>query len=199
VPGSIGSSYDHFHEDFQRYWPTDERHTDVDVVRDGAVGNGAGRQGNVRRRRLAELPVGSARSVFHFDVQVSVAKSTHAGIPRRRCLRQRLVERVRFWPFDGCEVPAGRSAIAEIYPAFWSRGFARDGRTGDQHDAFSIAAWLAMADRDGSLATCLRPALTPSERTVARVEGSILAVAGALDSSGTVWMVEDRGAGDSLH
>ena len=27
-----------------------------------------------------------------------------------------------------------------------------EGRTGDQHDAYSIAAWLSRADRDGSLA-----------------------------------------------
>jgi hypothetical protein len=24
--------------------------------------------------------------------------------------------------------------IAEVYPALWSRGFANEGRTGDQHD-----------------------------------------------------------------
>ena len=57
--------------------------------------------------------------------------------------------RVHFWPFDGWDIPAGRSAIAEVYPALWSRGFANEGRTGDQHDAFSIAAWLSRADRDG--------------------------------------------------
>jgi hypothetical protein len=32
--------------------------------------------------------------------------------------------------------------VAEVYPALWSCGFAREGRTGDQHDAYSIAAWL---------------------------------------------------------
>jgi hypothetical protein len=36
---------------------------------------------------------------------------------------------------DGWEVPAGRSAIAEVYPALWSRRFAREGRGADQHDA----------------------------------------------------------------
>ena len=52
------------------------------------------------------------------------------------------------------------------------------GRTGDQHDAFSIATWLAGADRDGRLAAFLKPDLTPHERTVAQVEGWILGVAG---------------------
>jgi type I restriction enzyme, S subunit len=156
-------------------------------------------EASTSRTRLTELRAGSAKSVFHFDVQGSVAKSTHAGIPWLRFLRQRLGPRVHFWPFDGWAVPSDRSAIAELYPALWSRGFAREGRTGDQHDAFSIAAWLAMADRDGSLATFLRPRLSPPERTVAQVEGWILGVAGALDSSGTATMVEDRGTGDSLH
>ena len=86
-------------------------------------------------------------------------------------------ERVHFWPFDGWDIPAGRSAIAEVYPALWSRGFAREGRTGDQHDAFCIAAWLSRADRDGSLAAFLKPDLTPPERTLAQVEGWILGAA----------------------
>lgn len=188
-----------FLDDFQRHWPTDGDHTYVDFVRDGAVGNGAARQGNARWRRLTELRAGSAKSVFHFDVQGSVAKSTHAGIPWLRFLRQRLGSRVHFWPFDGWEVPAGRSAIAEVYPALWSRGFARDGRTGDQHDAFTIAAWLAIADRDGSLATFLQPRLNAPDRTVAQVEGWILGVAGALDSFGKTTIIDGRGADDSLH
>jgi hypothetical protein len=53
----------------------------VDFVRDGVVGNGAARMGNARWRRLTEERSGTAKSVFHFDVQGSVAKSTHAGIP----------------------------------------------------------------------------------------------------------------------
>ena len=137
--------------------------------------------------------------MFHFDVQDSVTKSTHAGIPWLRFLRQRLGPRVHFWPFDGWEVPPGRSAIAEVYPALWSRGFARDGRTGDQHDAFSIAAWLAMADRDGSLATFLQPHLSAPDRTVAQVEGWILGVAGALDFFRKTATIDGRGADDSLH
>ena len=66
--------------------------------------------------------------------------------------------------------------IAEAYPALWSHGFARQDRTGDQHDAFSIAAWLSRADRDGSLAAVLKPGLSPLERTIAQVEGWILGV-----------------------
>ena len=109
-----------------------------------------------------------------------MAKSTHAGIPWLRFMRQRLGGRVHFWPFDGWEIPAGRSVIAEVYPALWSRSFAREGRAPDQHDAYCVAAWLARADHDGSLAAFLKPDLTGSERTVAEVEGWILGVAGDL-------------------
>ncbi len=169
-----------FLDDFQHYWPTDEN-IYVDFVRYGSVGDGAARGGNSRWRRLTEERAGSAKSVFHFDVQGSVAKSTHAGIPWLRFIRQRLGSRVHFWPFDGWDIPAGRSAIAEVYPALWSRGFARENRTGDQHDAFSIAARLSRADRDGSLAAFLKPDLTPPERTVAQVEGWILGVGGLVE------------------
>ncbi|MFN3548591.1 MAG: hypothetical protein ACK4U0_13970 [Mesorhizobium sp.] len=165
-----------FLDDFQRHWPTDEDHVYVDFVRDGIAGNGAARSGNARWRRLTEERAGGAKSVFHFDVQGSVAKSTHAGIPWLRFIRQRLGARVHFWPFDGWDIPAGRSAIAEVYPALWSRDFVNEGRTGDQHDAFSIVAWLSRADRDGSLAALLNPDLSPPERTVAQVEGWILGV-----------------------
>ena len=166
-----------FLDDFQRHWPTDEDDTYVDFVRDGTIGNGAARTGNARWRRLTEERVGGPKSVFHFDVQGSVAKSTHAGIPWLRFIRQQLGDRVHFWPFDGWDIPEGRSAIAEVYPALWSRPFAREDRTGDQHDAFSITAWLSHADRDCSLAGFLNPSLTAPERTTAQVEGWIMGVA----------------------
>jgi hypothetical protein len=100
--------------------------------------------------------------------------------------------RVHFWPFDGWDIPPGRSAIAEVYPALWSRGFARQDRTGDQHDAFSIAAWLARADRNGSLSAFLKPNLTPPERTVAQVEGWILGVPGLIRAGGHDRLVARR-------
>src|SRR5262245_25379582 len=170
-----------FLDDFQRYWPTDDDHAYVDFVRDGMMGKGAARAGNARWRRLTEERAGGAKSVFHFDVQGSVAKSTHAGIPWLRFVRQRLGERVHFWPFDGWDIPAGRSAIAEVYPSLWRRRFAPEGRTPDQHDAFCIAAWLVRADRDGTLAGFLMP---PAERAVAQVEGWILGVPGLIRAAG---------------
>ncbi len=163
-----------FLDDFCNYWPTDEDKTYVDFVREGVCGNGAARSGNSRWRRLTESRAGMAKSVFHFDVQGSVAKSTHAGIPWLRSLRLKLPGRVHFWPFDGWHIPAGRSAIAEVYPSLWSRRFAREARSADQHDAYSAAAWLRHADEDGSLSRFLDPNLAPNERVVAQTEGWIL-------------------------
>ncbi|MBI3628354.1 MAG: hypothetical protein HY217_02020 [Candidatus Rokubacteria bacterium] len=165
-----------FLDDFQHHWPTDEDHTYVEFVRDGARGDGAARSGNPRWRRLTEIRAGGAKSVFHFDVQGAVAKSTHAGLPWLRYLHQQVGGRVRFWPFDGWDMPAGGSVVAEVYPALWSRSFAREGRTADQHDAYSVAAWMRRADDDGNLAEFFEPSLTPAERTAAQTEGWILGI-----------------------
>jgi len=173
-----------FLDDFQRHWPTDEKNMYVDFVREGLYGNGAARSGSPRWRRLTEIRAGGAKSVFHFDVPGSVAKSTHAGIPWLRFIRGKLGQRVHFWPFDGWDVPSGRSVIAEVYPALWNRNFAREDRTRDQHDAWCIAASLARADRDGTLASLLNPDLPPQERGIAQVEGWILGVPGYVRMDG---------------
>jgi hypothetical protein len=165
-----------FLDDFLRHWPTDEDNTYVDFVREGIRGNGAARSGNPRWRRLTEVRAGGAKSVFHFDVQGSVAKSTHAGLPWLYYLRRQAGDRVHFWPFDGWDVPPGRSVIAEVFPSLWRHGFEHEGRSRDQHDAYSIAAWMRRADLDGSLAEFFKPSLTLAERTVAEVEGWILGI-----------------------
>jgi hypothetical protein len=170
-----------FLDDFQRHWPTDDDHTYVDFVRDGSIGNGAARTGSARWRRLTEERARGAKSVFHFDVPGSVAKSTHAGIPWLRYIRRRLGDRAHFWPFDGWRIPPGASAIAEVYPSLWRRTMASEDRTPDQHDAYCIAAWLSRADRNGTLAAYLKPHLSSSELTAAQVEGWILGVPGLID------------------
>jgi hypothetical protein len=162
-----------FLHDFQRHWPTDEDHMYVDFIRDGSRGCGAERPGNSRWRRLAEERC-RAKSVFHFDVQGSVAKSTHAGLPWLRFLRAELGERVFFWPFDGWVPPAGRTVAAEIYPALWSRTFPTEGRKAHQHDAYSAARWMQESDSAGKLGEHFEPRLTSAERTQASVEGWIL-------------------------
>ena len=165
-----------FLDDFHRHWPTDEDHVYVDFIRDGLRGNGTERAGSARWRRLTEERAGSAKSVFHFDVAGSVAKSTHAGIPWLPYLRRQLGEGLHFWPFDGWQIPAGRSAVVEVYPTLWKHAYPANGRTSDQHDAYSVAAWLREADLEGQLARFLNPELTAPQRAVAGVEGWILGV-----------------------
>ena len=164
-----------FLDDFQRHWPTDSEDTYVDFIRHGSVGNGDARSGNARWRRITEVRAG-AKSVFHFDVPGSVAKSTHAGLPWLRYLRRELGKRIHFWPFDGWEIPIGKSSLAEIYPSLWSKKHPREGRTADQHDAYVAAAWLRQVDLDGSLVNYLYPSMLPGEYNVARLEGWILGV-----------------------
>lgn len=166
-----------FLDDFQRHWPTDVEGVSVSDIREGRRGNGVARAGNPRWMRLAELWTPSAKSVFQFDVQGQVANSTHAGLPWLRRIRERCGVRVHFWPFDGWEIPEGRSVLAEVYPSLWMRRFPREGRDGDRHAAYSAAAWLRRADLDGSLPFFLDPPLESEERNSARVEGWILGVA----------------------
>lgn len=164
-----------FLDDFQHHWPTDDDNLYVDFIRDGLIGNGAARSGDARWRRMTEHRC-RAKSIFHFDVQGSVAKSTHAGLPWLRYLRNQLGDQVHFWPFDGWTPPPDRSVIAEVYPALWSRMFPSDDRNPHQHDAYSVARWMQASDAAGGLAAQFHPPLSPAERTLAQLEGWILGV-----------------------
>lgn len=164
-----------FLDDFQRHWPTDENHLSVDFIREGVWGNGAARTGSSRWRRMTEER-SRAKSVFHFDVPGSVAKSTHAGLPWLRYLRQQLGDKIHFWPFDGWLPQPGRSVIAEVYPALWSRSFSCEDRNPHQHDAYSAARWMQESDAADTLATFFYPQLRSAERTLAQLEGWILGI-----------------------
>jgi hypothetical protein len=163
-----------FLDDFQNHWPTD-KNIWVDNVRHGTEGNGNARKGDPRWRRLTELRC-RGKSVFHFDVPGSAAKSSHSGLPWLRFIRKQLGDTVHFWPFDGWSIPNGKSVIAEVYPALFSHSFAKDGRTDDQHDAFSVAAWLSEIHQNGKLNTYLQPSFALNERATAEIEGWILGV-----------------------
>ncbi len=166
-----------FLDDFQCHWPTDDDHTYVDFVREGSCGNAAARGGDPRWRRITEVRARAAKSVFHFDVQGSVAKATHAGVPWLRYLRQHLGRNAHFWPFDGWDVPPNGSVIAEVYPSLWNKTIPQGERTSDQHDAFSTAEWLRRSDADGTLSKVFCPQLEPHDRKTAEIEGWILGVA----------------------
>ena len=165
-----------FLDDFQRHWPTDGDDIRVEDVRKGEVRRGAARTGNARWRRVTEVRSGSAKSVFHFDVPGSVAKSTHAGLPWLRYLRMRVGGRVHFWPFDGWVVPVGKSAVVEVYPRLWAGSFAQGERTDDQHSAYSVVAWMREADIGGRLPGFFGVRWVGEEWVVARIEGWILGV-----------------------
>lgn len=165
-----------FLEDFQRHWPTDGDEVRVDSVREGELGDGAARSGNTRWRRLTERRAGGAKSVFHFDVQGSVAKSTHSGLPWLLHLRRSLGAGLHFWPFDGWQPAAGCSVIAEIYPSLWRARYPAPELTGDQQDAFAVASWLRDTDQALTLPSYLAPRLSPDEQALALMEGWILGV-----------------------
>jgi len=172
----VPHEWDRFLDDFCVHWPTDGDHTYVDFVRDGACGNGAARMGSTRWKRVAEMRSKSAKSLFHFDVQGSVAKSTHSGLPWLRFIRRNVQRPLHFWPFDGWEIPAGSSAVVEVYPRLWNRDYPAGERNPDQHDAWVVAEWMRTADANGELGRVLQPSLEPAVRRAAEVEGWILGV-----------------------
>ena len=165
-----------FLRDFCAHWPTGAPGVRVEDIRRGRGGRGVLRGGSSRWRRVAEVRAG-AKSVFHFDVPGSVAKSTHAGLPWLEYLDSECGERVHFWPFDGWAAPSGKSLIAEVYPSLWKGDFPCEGGTQDQRDAYAIARWLREADADGRLSAAMRLGLRGEEQDVAAVEGWILGVA----------------------
>lgn len=159
-------------DDFVAHWPADRPGVSVESLRESNA-----RTGSSRWRRLAERRT-RAKSVFHFDVPGSVAKSTHAGLPWVRMLRRTLGARLHVWPFDGWTVPPGRSVLAEVYPALWSPAWPRQDRTQDQHDAYAVAAQLAALQDLGALDRLFHPPLDPETARIAeQVEGWILGVA----------------------
>lgn len=164
-----------FLEDFHQHWPSDEENISVDFIRKGFCGKAASRMGLSCWRRMTEMRC-RAKSVFHFDVQGTVAKSTHAGLPWLLYLRRQLGQRLHFWPFDGWIPPSDRSVIAEVYPALWSKTFPIADRTPDQHDAYSVARWIQETNATGKLSTYFHPPLSPMEKSLAPIEGWILGI-----------------------
>lgn len=164
-----------FLDEFQRHCPTDEN-IYVDFVREGVAGCWSKVTGDPSWLRLTEQWTNSAKSVFQFDVQGAVAKSTYAGLPWLRYLRQKLNGKVHFWPYDGWDVPQDRSVVAEVYPSLWMKRFPRNDRDTDQHAAYSVTAWLRRGDLKEGLPRFFHPPLDPQERKTAEVEGWILGV-----------------------
>ena len=167
------TSWDAFLADFVQHWPTHDPYTYVDFIRDRLPP----RTGESSELRICERWTSSAKSVFRFDVQGQVAKSTHAGIPWLWHIRKEVGNRVHFWPFDGWDVPEGKSVIVEVYPSIFRNRYLRGERTVDEQDAYSVARWLYETYQNGVLDRYLHPALTDRDRQIAELEGWILGIA----------------------
>lgn len=102
------SSWGALLRDFRDHWSTAGPDTCVEPLREGNP-----RRGDPPELRLCERWTAMAKSVFRFDVQGSVAKSTHAGLPWLAWLRETVCAPVRFWPFDGFDVPQGQE-LADV-------------------------------------------------------------------------------------
>jgi hypothetical protein len=158
-----------FLEDFEANWPTHQV-----SVRELLPGNP--RTGDPDEHRLTGQWTAFPKSVFHWDIQDSLAKATHAGIPWLDYLH-RAGDRVHIWPFDGWEVKTGRSVIAEVRPARLRFRYRKEGLNAQEQDAYAICAWLQERDQLGLLRPYFTPPLSEEERDRARLEGWILGVA----------------------
>jgi len=169
------TTWPQFLEDFVQHWPAHEPHNSVDSIlrREGGPPDRTGQNTDLR---LTEKWTSSAKSVFLFGVQGSVAKSTHAGLPWLLHIRREVGDLVHFWPFDGWQVQDGKSVIAEVYPSIFKNRYPSDGQTSHQRDACAIARWLKESDERRFLERYFDPPLTDDERQVADLEGWILGI-----------------------
>ena len=137
-------SWDEFLYDFREHWPTDVSRVSVGQLREGYA-----RTGDRREFWLTEQWTAGAESVFQFDAPGQVATAMHAGIPwllELRCQPQ-LRSRVHFWPFNGFDVPGGKSMIAEMHPAVFRNRCGQPGsRSRDEHGAYSATAWVGLVN-----------------------------------------------------
>ncbi|HZP88316.1 MAG TPA: hypothetical protein VFB54_16005 [Burkholderiales bacterium] len=175
-------SWPAFLDDFVAHWPTHHDDVSVDSIRRHERHNDASRaiplarSGGTSELRIAERWTASAKSVFQFDMQGSVAKSSHAGIPWLKWLRDQAGDRLHFWPFDGWQPAPGKSVLVEIYPSIFRNRYPREGRSVDEQDAFACAQWMADMAARGALAEYFDPPLSEREREVAACEGWVLGI-----------------------
>ena len=168
-------TWDEFLDDFCEHWPLDQDGSTVDAIRaDRRRANL--RTGSTKELRLTEQWTSSAKSVFLFDVQGSVAKSTHTGLPWLRNIRDTTQGPVHFWPFNGWDLPETGAVFAEVYPSIFKNRYPREDRSPDQQDAYCVARWLCETDQRGSLDRYAHPALTATEFAQAELEGWILGI-----------------------
>lgn len=160
-----------FIEDFVEHWPTAQQGATVQQFREGNL-----RTGDSKSLRVTECWTAGPKSVFQFDMQGSVAKSTHAGLPLLAKLRAEFSSSLHVWPFDGWKPRSGRSVIFEVFPSLFRNRYPRDDRTVDQQDAYAVCRWMLEMQRRDRFAAYFDPPLAPKIKKMAQREGWILGV-----------------------
>ncbi|QHW34176.1 hypothetical protein GZH47_27525 [Paenibacillus rhizovicinus] len=109
---------------------------------------------NPTELRLTEKFTPAAKSVLNLNpTLISVAFSTHAGLPWIYELRNEYADVLHVWPYDGLVPEAGMSVIAEVYPSMLHHRFdyPPELTKRDEKDAYAIAKWLQEQDNGGTL------------------------------------------------
>ncbi|MBO7745488.1 hypothetical protein I8J29_14865 [Paenibacillus sp. MWE-103] len=137
--------------------------------------------GHPAELRLTEKFTSSAKSVLNLDPRlISVAFSTHAGLPWLYELRRDYADVLHVWPFDGLLPEAGKSVVAEAYPSLFYNRYAYPAELAkrDERDAYAVSCWLREQDAAGTLPLYLAlQTLTPMTREkIVPLEGWILGV-----------------------
>jgi hypothetical protein len=158
--------------DFVAHWPTHAPSMYVDFL----LEDPPDRMGRPGELRLTERWTQGARSVFIFQGAGAVGKASFAGLPWLHAIRGHAGQEVHFWPFDGWDLPEGKSVLVEAYPAICRRRYPKNGRTADEHDAYALATWLRGMDERGALDRYGHPPITEPEKFVAELEGWIFGV-----------------------
>lgn len=131
--------------------------------------------------RLSEKFTPAAKSVLNLNpTLISVAFSTHAGLPWLYRLRRDYADVLHVWPYDGLLPESGKSVIAEAYPSLLYHRYAypSDLTKRDEKDAYAVSKWLQEQDASGALRHYMSLiTLTPEQRErIVPLEGWILGV-----------------------
>ena len=136
--------------------------------------------GNPWELRLTEkFTSPPAKSVLNLNpTLISVAFSTHAGLPWLYELRRRYADVLHVWPFDGLVPVGGRSVIAEAYPSlFYNRyEYPPELTKRDEKDAYAVSLMAARTGCRRRAAAVHEPADVDSKPARSR------RAAGGLDS-----------------
>jgi hypothetical protein len=173
IKPSARESWGDFLAWFEERWPTRDR-----TVRECSTTNYRLLEKHKKELRLTDRWAPTAMPICRDWKGPNVFYSTHSGIPWLRWLRESAGNRIHFWPFDGFDVPAERSVVAEVYPRTFRRRYEDEtSLRADKRDAWLICQWLKDRDEKELLKPYFKPPLDETEQGKARVEGWILGVA----------------------